>query len=52
VLVDGSLQVPAPGELAVLQTDRQPDGSVDLFWGWKEPPDLAGATAGPTGASG
>lgn len=49
VLVDGSLQVPAPGELAVLQTDRQPDGSVDLFWGWKEPPDLDRRNSGPDG---
>ena len=49
VLVDGSLQVPAPGELAVLQADRQPDGSVDLFWGWKEPPDLDRRNSGPDG---
>jgi hypothetical protein len=40
VLADGALQVPAPGELATLQADRQPDGSVDLFWGWKEPHNL------------
>ena len=40
LLADGALQVPAPGALAALQADRQPDGSIDLFWGWKEPPDL------------
>jgi len=37
VHADGALQSYGPGELAALEVDRQPDGSVDLYWGWKEP---------------
>ena len=38
--VDGTLQSFGPAELATLEVDRQPDGSVDLFWGWKKPVNL------------
>jgi hypothetical protein len=40
VHADGALQSYGPGELAELELDRQPDGSVDLYWGWKEPVGL------------
>lgn len=37
VHADGTLQSYGPGELAALEVDRQPDGSVDLYWGRNEP---------------
>ena len=52
VHVDGALQSFGPGELATLEVDRQPDGSVDLFWGWKEPTYLERGRYGePEGAN-
>jgi len=52
VHVDGALQSFGPGELATLEVDRQPDGSVDLFWGWKEPTYLdRGRYGEPEGAN-
>jgi len=38
VLEDGALQSFGPAQLAALEVEAQPDGSHDLFWGWKELP--------------
>jgi len=52
VHVDGTLQSFGPGEISTLEVDRQPDGSVDLFWGWKDPTYLdRGRYGEPEGAN-
>lgn len=51
VHADGALQSYGPGELAELEVDRQPDGSVDLYWGWKEPVGLDRSNRDPDGGA-